>query len=189
MHNIEYFDYPENIKRDYVFSELSNYVAHEDWQEGCTGLYRPIRWLEGTVCEDYEAAKKFLERNDRRDYDNLAVRFKWYKYSGGSKAVTELEKRIRAQRDAIEKLNKDISIQNRTSSFIGCPKCGSSLARTLLHGENCPLCREDLRSKTNLTRLSNARQKLADIEKKRDEQIRKENKPEIRWLVKIEYHT
>ena len=42
-HNIKYFEYKEDVDRRKVEAQLDNYVAHEDWQEGCSGLNSPIR--------------------------------------------------------------------------------------------------------------------------------------------------
>lgn len=32
----------------------NDYAAHEDWQEGCCGLSKPIRWVNKPICENYE---------------------------------------------------------------------------------------------------------------------------------------
>ena len=37
MHNIEYYTYDENVKRELVQKELDHHAAMEDYQEGCTG--------------------------------------------------------------------------------------------------------------------------------------------------------
>ena len=33
-HNIQHYDYPENVDQKKVFRDLANYVRHEAWQEG-----------------------------------------------------------------------------------------------------------------------------------------------------------
>ena len=188
-HNIHYTDYKEDVNKQKVQNSLDEYVRHEDWGEGASGTPNPIRWVD-RVYESYEEAQKAIEREDARTWYNcMAVKYKSYMRPAKSKAVTEIEQRIEEQRQAVAKLIKDSSIQNRKSEYIGCPKCGSSLKRTLLRGECCPLCHEDLRSATNLSRIENARKKLDELSKKKEEAVRKSTKPEIRWLVKIEYHT
>lgn len=57
MHNIEYFSYEENIKRDLVQQKLDHYVAQEDWKEGCKGLARPNSLLDA-IKRAKEAAGK-----------------------------------------------------------------------------------------------------------------------------------
>ena len=43
-HNIRYYTYGEKVDKKKVESDLSAFVAAEDWQEGCCGLPQPIRW-------------------------------------------------------------------------------------------------------------------------------------------------
>lgn len=37
-HNIHYATYRENVNKKIVQNEWDEYAAHEDWQEGCSGL-------------------------------------------------------------------------------------------------------------------------------------------------------
>lgn len=95
-HNIEYYTYEDNIKRDWVQQKLDHYVAQADWQEGCKGLPRPIRWLDTVfVYEDQEAAEKAIQSLDRGDYDSLAVRYYEYekKDTKARQALCERSKR------------------------------------------------------------------------------------------------
>ena len=78
MHNIEYRNYPLNVNRKSVQKELDAYAAYEDRHEGCSGLYRDIRWIENGISENYDEAIKRIEINDREDYDQLAVKYKEY---------------------------------------------------------------------------------------------------------------
>ena len=188
-HNIRYEDYKLDVDKKKVQASWDEYVQHEDWQEGASGLPMPIRWVD-SIFESYDDARKYIEREDERTWYNcMAVKYKEYKRNPNSKAILDLDKRIKDQYDNIEKIKKEASIKNRTSKYIGCPACGSSLSSEHLHGEKCPLCGNDLRSPTNLNRIANANRKYNDLLTKRAEQIKKDNKPEIRWLVKIEYHT
>ena len=49
-HNIHYATYPENINKQVVQYEWDEYAAHEDWQEGCSGLPGKIRWIDH-ICD------------------------------------------------------------------------------------------------------------------------------------------
>jgi hypothetical protein len=188
-HNINHYTYDLNCDKKKVQAELDHYAAMEDWQEGCSGLGSPIRWLDVTL-DDYDKAIEYIEKHDRGWYDQLAVKYKSYpRPSKQSKAVSELVTRFEAARASKEKIVKDGSIKNRTSEYIGCPKCGSKLKASLLHGEFCPLCRADLRSPTTLDRLNKAQARIDEAQKKLEEQRKKESKPVVKWLVKIEYHT
>ena len=189
MHNIEHYTYDLNCDKKKVQREMDHRAAMEDYGEGCTGLDKPIRWIDVTL-DDYDKAIKYIEDHDRGWYDQLAVKFKHYpRPSKQSKTVAGLVERYEAARSSKEKIAKDGSIKNRTSEFIGCPKCGSKLKATFLHGEFCPLCRADLRSPTTLDRLNKAQARIDEAQKKLEDQRRKESKPVIQWLVKIEYHT
>lgn len=77
-HNIKYFEYKEDVDRKKVQANLDNYVAHEDWEEGCSGLDSPIRWIENCgVFDSYDEALEYIKSHDKGWYDSLAVRYKW----------------------------------------------------------------------------------------------------------------
>lgn len=40
-HQIYYQTYSEKVNKQQVQHYWDNYAAHEDWQEGCTGLSEP----------------------------------------------------------------------------------------------------------------------------------------------------
>ena len=54
-HNIRHTTYPEKVNKKAVQAEWDEYAAHEGWQEGCSGLCQPIRWID-YICEDLDAA-------------------------------------------------------------------------------------------------------------------------------------
>ena len=60
-HNIRYYTYGEKVDKKKVESDLSAFVAAEDWQEGCCGLPQPIRWLN-VICNSQEEAEKYIEK-------------------------------------------------------------------------------------------------------------------------------
>ena len=82
------------------------------------------------------------------------------------------------------------------SEFLGCKNCGSRLAVKYLRGNQCPLCRADLRPKTTLDRLRTMEENIVELIKQVDDLSRAENakaaerakKCETFWLVRIEYH-
>lgn len=76
-HNIKHLTYKEDVDRKKVQANLDNYVAHEDWEEGCSGLNSPIRWIENCgVLNSYDEALAYINSHDKGWYDSLAVRFK-----------------------------------------------------------------------------------------------------------------
>ena len=199
-HNICHRSYPENVDKKKVSADLNHYIEQETWQEGGHGLVHPIRWLDSPICESYEEATQFLEKNDRGDYDSLAVRYKdWpkgYRTQAPSKKMAELRAKYNELTENYSRVSKTSSIHNRKSEYIGCPNCGSSLKLSLVSGENCPLCKTDLRSATNRAKLESILGRINVLNVKLQEQYDKDEKsrrkdvqPDIQWLVKFEYHT
>ena len=189
-HNIEHFEYPVNVAKEKVKRELDNYVAHADWQEGCTGLYHNIRWINGKVYDTYEEAEEAIKRYDNGNYDNIAVPF--YR-------IMELDPddKYRELSDKSDKLEKEFDRRlyslypaTLTSEFLGCKHCGSKLARKyLLHTNNCPVCQYDLRPEYLMKSIEAARTRMNKARDAAADYLRKNAKKEAYWLVKIEYHT
>ncbi|MCR5669646.1 MAG: hypothetical protein K6G10_01455 [Butyrivibrio sp.] len=204
-HNICHFDYKEKVNRKSVQAELDHYAAMEDWQEGCTGLLQDIRWLDDReICESYDEAYYLINKLDRSDYDQgdydqLAVR---YYVTPPVKNSSETKKAADARANAYnnysalkEKVCSDFF--NTKSEYIGCKECGSKLSKKYLKEPKCPLCGRNLLSDTAMQRLMNAHDKFVNAQKKEREEVKKAEQKaikkaknrEVRWLVKIEYHT
>lgn len=198
-HEICHFHYKENVSRKSVQAELDHYAAMEDWQEGCSGLYRDIRWLDNMeICESESDAYDLIDKLDRGDYDQLAVRYyvtpTIKPTSSITKATDGVNNAQKSYTDLKEKIESDFF--NTKSEYIGCKECGSRLAKKYLNKTNCPLCGRNLLSETATTRLMNAHDKIVSAQKKQREILKKEEQKaakkaknrEVRWLVKIEYH-
>ena len=187
-HNVEYYQYPLNVSKEKVKNDLDNYVAHADWQEGCAGLYHPIRWLDGKIYNSLQEARDAIDQLDRGCYDNLAVQYirSDYKPDDTHKALSKKADEARSEYES-----RDLDFYPRTisSAFIGCKKCGSKLARTLLRSNSCPVCGHDLRPEYILKSVESALNKWKRARDKAEEYARKHSKKEVIWLVKIEYHT
>ena len=186
MHNIELYDYKENVDKKEVYADLNDYVEHATWAEGGSGI-ESIRW-NNVVCEDYEAAKKWIESHDKGWYDQLAVKY-YSPVHEKSKKLDELDQKIKEAYDVYNKRNSAIYVKTRTSEFIGCSRCKSRLASQYLQGNFCPICRADLRPDTTLKSIAAAKIKWENAQKTKKDYVDKHSKKEIRWLVKIEYHT
>lgn len=188
-HNIEYFTYPKNVNKASVQKDLNNYVAHADWQEGCTGLYRDIRWLDEKVYDSEEEAHAAINRMDRGDYDQIAVLYQEYENVEDDKSRALYAKLQEASKEYYER-NRLLYSNTVTSAFIGCKKCGSRLARTFLHDNYCPVCKAELRPDHMLKAVSAAKNRMEKANKNyNDYTFRKSKKNGLCWLVKIEYHT
>lgn len=186
MHEIHYASYKEKADRKKVEAEWDRICTREsDYHKG---LYNHIRWIEDGISESYDEAQKRIERLDRRDYDQLAVRYKRY-HKNTTKAFAELQRKCdEAMKDYDNKMGKiHYTPQNVTSSFIGCKDCGSKIAVKYIKSNFCPVCHADLRPASTLKAIENAKKKWTEL----TERVKKEEmkgKYDICWLVKIEYH-
>lgn len=186
-HNIEYRDYPENVDKNEVYASINTYVHHATWEEGGSGIPR-IRWLSKEPLSSRDDAKSYIQEQDNLNYDCLAVRYRWaVKHT---KAYDEASAKYQAAFQRWRKLYNAKYADTVSSEYVGCKNCGSKLARKYLRSNNCPLCLADLRSKTTLDTIARAKATLDTREKELAEAERKMNqKGQVRWLVKFEYHT
>ena len=186
MHNIEHYNYPEKVNKKEVQAELNDYVSHETWQEGGGGI-DPIRWND-YVCSSYKEAEEWIKKHDKGWYDQVAVKY-YSPIKTKTAKVDELEVKILDSYRIYTERNNACYPKTRTSEFIGCSKCKSRLATKYLSGNFCPVCHADLRPESTLKSIIAAENKWKNAVKMREEYIDKHSKKEIRWLVKIEYHT
>lgn len=195
-HNIKYGVYSENVNKKKVEADWNNYVAHEDWQEGASGLVRSIRWIEGEILNSEEEAYDYIKKHDDGNYDQLAVRFRdAYIKPGMSKKYDALGEKLNGLRTEYQHKNSIVYATTVKSEYVGCKHCGSKLSAKYIQNTNkCPLCHSDLRSPTTLTNLERLKERITETERQFKEEKEKLNKKlmksaKIKWLVKIEYHT
>lgn len=186
-------DYPITCNRKEVEAEYNEAARIAGRQEGSSGLGKKIRWNElATPLENREAAEQWIREHDNGWYDQLAVTY--YDYGNvSSTKLRDLEKRIRAEQEKVEKKEKALYPATLTSEFIGCKCCGSRLKRVLLKKNTCPVCGTDLRPEIILKSLCSSEEKVKKLkreyslcEQKMKEKMKK--KASVRWLVKVEWH-
>lgn len=192
-HQISYYSYSENHNKAEIMAELNTVVACEDYQEGASGLDKPIRWID-TILSNREEAEKYIQQHDSGNYDQLAVKY----YSDvGLKQSKTLQKLEIQKREAFVKyleIRNSFHFEGVKSSTIGCTHCGSKISTKYLHDNFCPVCSFDMRPATTKERIEVAKQKYEKLKEQARKQKCKEmlkqrtNQP-INWLVKIEYHT
>lgn len=184
MHNIGYLTPEEKCNRSAVMNEICEIAMSEG--DGYSG---PMHWHDEVApLKNYDEAEEWIKKHDKGWYDDHAVRYYDYRGSKVTKKIQELQDKHAALTIKIKECEAAHSVRSFKATFIGCPHCGSKLAREWLHSDYCPLCRADLRSKTTLETLAGYREKQKDIiEKIKAEQ--EKQKGEVRWLVKYEYHS
>ncbi len=200
-HNIHYADYKEKVNRREVQAYWDDYAAHEDWQEGCSGLSQPIRWLDNVEpLGSLEDAEYYIKTHDSGWYDQLAVRYLETPAATTPepKTLTELRERQKRLYDRWMELDTKNHYKGTSAQFVTCRGCGSKLSTAFVdkYRNTCPVCRGDIRPPSALEAISRAKANYektkADVnaaEKRFREKEAKKLKPEVRWLVKIEYHT
>lgn len=186
MHNINYREFPENVDRKAVLNSIIKEAARDG--DGYSG---PMHWHdEIRPLEDRDAAEARIRQLDKGWYDDHAVRF--YDFSGAkeTKRMTELRERVRETCEKRFKYEKEHSVVAFKAEFVGCPKCGSKLARKFLRGDTCPVCRADMRSETTKQTIEGYKAKVDSLEKQLEEERRKQLAArKVMWLVKYEYHS
>lgn len=187
-HNIDYFTYHKDVNKEKVQKNLDNYVAHADWQEGCGGLYKNIRWLGNTVYGSQDEAREAIRKMDKGNYDQIAVLFNEY-YEPQDEKINELRAKASEACKEWSKRDQVLYADTVTSTYIGCKHCGSRLFRELLQENLCPVCRSELRPEHMLKSISSAKNKWVRAQRSVEEYIQKKCRKETMWLVKIEYHT
>lgn len=200
-HQIETFTYKENVNRKAIEQELNNYVSHATWQEGGGGLSRSIKWMESLpIFQSEDDADEYINNHYVGDYQQVAVRFKEAKRMTPDSMPAFYKQAIAkesAARNKFDKLLHESYLSTLTSEFVSCKACGSKINRAKMikkiFGRNpnhCPVCDADLRPKTKLDAIHRAKAKYEEAKEKTKEANRKLNeKGEVKWLVKIEYHT
>ena len=187
-HNIRHTSYPETVNKKHVQAEWDEYVRMEDWQEGASGLASPIRWLESNVYPNYDEAEKAIERLDKGWYDQIAVKY-YAPVETKSQKLDDLTKACIEARSEYEKRNRALYAERVTSAYISCKECGSKLSRTHLRSNGCPVCHAELRPDHMLKWVDVAKKKWEKACSTKQDWVNKHSKKEVRWLVKIEYHT
>ena len=184
MHNIRYQVYDEKVNRNKVQAYWNEYAK----QDG-DGMYANIRWYDDGISESEDDAMKRIEKLDNHDYCQIAVKFKNH-HTPKTKGFEELKKRIADAYNDYDKKNRSIHYTPDTvkSEYISCPSCKSKISVKHIRWNRCPICEEDLRPKSTLKAIENAKKKWQDLLQRLDNE-KKRGKYNICWLVKVEYHS
>ena len=190
-HNVEYHTYPENCDKSKVENEINKYVSHCTYAEGGGGLPSAIRWNDNKIYANRDEAEEAISKMDDGWYNQIAVKFKELPRDVTSAKFESLyNKKVEVVKKA-RTLNSEVQVKSMKSQYVSCKKCGSKLNKDFLKTNYCPLCQNDMRSDTIKNKLDTYKVKLIDLDKQLSEEYKRltEKKGEVKWLVKIEYHT
>ena len=156
------------------------------------GAYNPVFQkmvaFKREPLDSYKEAEEFLYHSPEADryyrkYDT-AVRFLDYSCIAPTKKMLDLKRRldetVQKKTDYAEKH----SVKNFKADFVGCPGCGSKIARRFIHADKCPLCHKDLRSETTIKTINGYDEKIKELGKLYDEAEKKnKKKAKVMWAV------
>lgn len=191
MHNVKYLVYDENFNRIKAEKAIDRFVAHEQREEGGSGLCSPIRWIDSCgVLPNYNEAVEYIKSHDMGWYDALAVRYRDFD-GKETAALAKAKEKFKIAADKYHALDGKFHFADIKAAFIGCHTCGSKISREHLKTNYCPVCRNDLRPTSTLQAIVNYRYKMEKAAKLVTEEDAKclAKSSKVRWLVKIEWHT
>ncbi len=189
-HEIMHWTYPYNCDKRKVSAEIDEYVRKKCWEEGSSGLYGCIRWIDSTTYNSYNAAVEAINSIDRNNYDQLAVPFLELPHGVTSKKIESLKIKIKETYKQYNALNGEVAIKSFKAQYVACKGCGSKLNKDRLNSNFCPLCRTDMRSETTQNKIKALYQKWQDlqVELRKEEETLATKKGVKKWVVKFEYH-
>ncbi len=143
------------------------------------------------IFKDYESAQEYVDdRALKGFYDDYAVRFYDTDAVKKTKKIESIETRIKINQGKEQEYEKEHSVKTQKSAKIGCKNCGSTITKSYLRSERCPVCSHDLRADYIIERLKKFRsdeQKL--LKEIREERQRLIGKAPVKWLVRVEVHS
>ena len=190
-HMITYMDFPRNATTKQMIAEREMYIADNGDYE-CSNLLSSdngFKLHESIICDSWDEAVRKIDSMDNGWYDDHGVLYRSYSKCKPTKAMLDIQERI-SKNDAARVEFEKSHMPNRVKAeYIGCPTCGSKIAKKYLMGVNCPVCHKDLRPKSTLDRIKGYKAKGKELEQKYAELEKKmSGKAEVRWCVKLEFH-
>lgn len=182
-HDRRYVSFSVDKSRQYIADEVMDRIAHNGDRYGST----EVRFLDG-VCDNYDEAYALLEQKcEGVFYPSFAVQY-LARSREKSKAVQDADARLQKLCEARNEYIRERSVHRRKSAFFGCPRCGSKLSSEYLKGEQCPVCRCDLRPQSTLDKIKDYDAKINAASKVLTDAYNKNKVTAKEWLVVYEFH-
>lgn len=191
-HYVTYMVFDKNTSEKEMYAER-NLCIIDNGAHDCGVLMSSdsgFKLHSGIICDSYEDAVDYIEDQlCHRRYDDHGVLFRDYSKVKPTKAMENLKEQMKAARDKKEDFIRSHQPNRVKAEFIGCPHCGSKIAKKYLNGVRCPVCRADMRPKSTLERIDGYDKKIRDLEKRYKEAEKKmASKAALKWCVKLEFH-
>lgn len=193
-HSIQHYTFDEKENRNTIEARVNEDAIYES--DSRSELPSHIRFIENKVYSDQQAAHEAIEKLDKGWYDQLAVKYNSFEKVKETKTIANLRDRITKAEQGLLDYKSANAIKNRKSQYAGCTKCGSKVNKDYIadsgyNWNKCPLCGEELSSKTVLNSITNKRDKIDEMTKDLNKKVRensKKGKKSVKWLVKTEFH-
>ena len=185
MSNKIWCDYEPGISEEEVMEDISKRMSALTG----AGYSGKIDWKQ-EIAEDYDSAVEYLSTNFAGE--DVGIRYKEFPEFTEPKVLDAREK-AKDARDKWVKLDSVCRCDNVSAAMITCTGCGSKLSTEHMRqrGLNrCPVCGTDMRTPTQLDKISAAYAAWQKLEQKvleAEAKAKKKMEPEERWLAKIEY--
>ena len=197
LSNIFEFKKTDNLEKDknMIFTEISEWGSYESDSRNYHGN---LTFKTDKIFETRDDAESYLEKF-RGDYKDVAVIYKdWDKEKAKtSPKIKKMKEKRKKLEEDLKEYEKKNWLSNRKSKTVTCPECKSVInieymTRNFKAKHHCPVCAEELLSKTVVDRISKYLKDLSEIDKKIETEIQniafKTKKFELKWLVKAEVH-
>ena len=166
--------------------EIDDHYRHlQNMDEGFGVDYYEIAYASNTYkhFKTKQEARKYLTECWDKNPDNSY--YCTYDFKRSSKYVS-LRQRLKTEEKKLEDYSKKHSASSFKAKLIGCDYCGSKIAKTWIkNGNECPVCGNDLRSKTTIETIKRYRQNISDLNKQiRDEEKNMQNKKNSKLTTK-----
>lgn len=189
-HEIRYLEFSKDATKDEMFKRRAGIIRASGDRDPADGYLLShdsgFTLHKDKVYSSYDDALDAIKRFDKGFYDDHGVLYK--EPASPSKARIELQNRLQETKRK-KREYYDSHLPNKAkAAFVGCPECKSKLAKEHLSSHRCPVCRANMFPKTTRDRLKAFDEKIRQLEEK-DLILERKQKGEVKWLVKLEFHT
>jgi len=187
--------YKGSLTKDQVAKKVNgqrkedrSYNGHQEGYSGDWQTISDIGYKASKVFDTFDEAYDWCVDKTEK-HSGTAVKYREYPKVPNNK-ITDLKTKITEASNSLATLRSKTSeaLKKATSKTIGCKNCDSKISREYLRGPKCPVCSTELRSTTDLNRISKHEDKIKELNKKLAEEEKKhlknlEKKSVEKWLV------
>ena len=180
-----------NSKKDLqrAYGDIRSMVRHsadlEEFPHMGEDLFQIIE--KGLICNSLEKAREEADQYDWERNYNILIPFKDVDSLKKSKKLQSLEERLNKEKKKLEDYKDKTDCKTSKSKLITCPNCESKINKKYIRNSRCPLCNQDLRSKTTIETIKRYEENIKKL--KKEIQLEKEkasDKAKTKYLLMYE---